>query len=929
MIFRRGFFTAFFIVTIAISGCGMGGDSNDRLLQRAEENITQGALKAAELDLKAVLKREPSDRLARRLLGHVYIEQEDGASAEKELRLSLAGEADSDDIMPLLASALLLQGDYQRVLELNLVTKSGSSAWMNMMVSRGLALISVNPSRAGVELQQVLEYDEQYPEALYGLALLAAVEGKQEEARVLLSQLLEIDAQHGKGWGLLGFIEYVNRDLQAAVRAYTEAIKYRHVSYVEQLKLALVRIDLGQLEQAQGDLQRLRQTLKEHPELSYVQGRIDYLREDYHKAAAAFEQVVRVDEGHYPALLNLGASHFMLGNYQMAERYLSKYRVSNPSNLPVRKLLAAIKMKDSNYDEAEAIARTIIAQGQGDVYVMALLGNALLSKNLHDPAVAAYREAVTMQPELTSSRINLGLGLIQSGDLEAGIAELETALELDPGNMDASTKLILTHLKSNSFDKALAAAVNFRDQHPAHTTPYTLMGMVFMAKNDLDSAFKAFENVVALEPGNTSGNSGLATISVGRNQLTQAERYYRTALETHPGDLKTLMNMAQLASSQSDDDAYITALETAVSYNPDAVQPRKLLARVYIDKANPEQALKLLSVIDAKFPKDPQLLTLLAEAQLQSGSVDAAQYTLGRFIDLYPQDVSAHYSLASIARQRRDAKGYRRYLDKTLVLDSTHINARKSLVDLLLEEEQFDEADTHIEKLFQLVGQRSDVMVLDGRRELGQGNSDRAISRFRQAFNQTKNNFNLLRLSSALWDTGKTSEALSLLEKWRQKHLDDTIIRFELANRYLSSKRFNQAIKEFRVVVERAPNNALALNNLAWLLRAASPAEAADLASRGLKIFPQSAELNDTYAMVLLEQGKIDEARRVIDKAKYLNASNPTITYHRALILEGGGDLEAAERELNNLLQVNESFSYRADAENLLRRIESRRLDAS
>ena len=60
------------------------------------------------------------------------------------------------------------------------------------------------------------------------------------------------------------------------------------------------------------------------------------------------------------------------------------------------------------------------------------LGNALAEKGQYDAAIAEYREAIRLQPNLSEAHFELGIALDDKGQYDAAIAEDREAIRLKP-----------------------------------------------------------------------------------------------------------------------------------------------------------------------------------------------------------------------------------------------------------------------------------------------------------------------------------------------------------------------------------------------------------------------------------------------------------------------------------------------------------------
>ena len=77
----------------------------------------------------------------------------------------------------------------------------------------------------------------------------------------------------------------------------------------------------------------------------------------------------------------------------------------------------------------------------------------------------------------------------------------------------------------------------------------------------------------------------------------------------------------------------------------------------------------------------------------------------------------------------------------------------------------------------------------------------------------------------------------------------------------------------------------------------------------------------DTYGWLLLQDGQVDAALKILQKAAALAGSNPEIRYHLAVALHENGNDRAAQSELEAILSQGISFNGDKDAMELLKKI--------
>ena len=107
----------------------------------------------------------------------------------------------------------------------------------------------------------------------------------------------------------------------------------------------------------------------------------------------------------------------------------------------------------------------------------------------------------------------------------------------------------------------------------------------------------------------------------------------------------------------------------------------------------------------------------------------------------------------------------------------------------------------------------------------------------------------------------------------------------------------------FETLHRLAPDDVVAMNNLAWAYRASNTARALELVEQALRAVPDNAAIQDTHAMILLENGDYDEALAVNQKTLDAAPESPQFRYHRAQILAAAGRSAEALTLLDALLR--------------------------
>ena len=178
-----------------------------------------------------------------------------------------------------------------------------------------------------------------------------------------------------------------------------------------------------------------------------------------------------------------------------------------------------------------------------------------------------------------------------------------------------------------------------------------------------------------------------------------------------------------------------------------------------------------------------------------------------------------------------------------------------------------------------------------------------------------------VKMHQALREGGKAKEADARLANWLKDHPSDIPVRGYLASSYMSGAQNKQAIEQYQVVLQNDPKNILALNNLAWLYQQEKDPRALATAEQAYLLKPDSVTIMDTLGWILVEQGDIARALKLLKAASEKVPAATGIRYHWAAALAKSGDRAGARRELGDLLTKNKKFPERQEAQELLRQL--------
>jgi putative PEP-CTERM system TPR-repeat lipoprotein len=852
------------------------------------------------------------------LLGQVHLASADLQAAEKELGRAEELGANDNELRPLLAKVRVVNGDLEALEEMS---ADGLEGEPRGTVLAAMAMATVMRGDLDQALEEADEALRVAPDNTYAIAVKARVFGARGEFTLMreqLEKLLQLDPSSAEGWLLLGDVEAAQGHSAKAEEAYSASIDNAVNPLQALLRRAFVRIELGNFDTAQQDVDRLLKVAPLNPSVNYAQGVILFQRQQMQDAVSAFAIAERDRRRHPLALLYAGIAHYSLGNLDQAAGYANQFHSIAPEHVAGRKLLATVLLAQRDFERAEELIRPVVASSPQDIAAMNILANALISLGETDEAIDILGEVARLEPDSSAAQIRLGASLMIKGDSAGGVEKLQTALELNPEFQQADIILVMNYLEQGKLDEAIAAAKAYRARNPTEVTPLNLLGRVYRRAGLKSEARETFERALTIAAGDPNALSNLAQMALEEGDPTAARAFYEQILDHDANSLPALLQLAQMDARENNLDSAIERLELAVSAHPGALQPKVALARAYMVTGRPEQVAVVFSELDEAEKSVPAVLNEMARAQLALGEYASARYSLGRLESMVSSSAALHHRKAVAAAGLQDVDTLQRELERSIEADPDYLPSRLAMARLRLSRNEIDAAQEHIDVLAAAAPDFPDVLILQSRLAQKRGDDAAALQYAQRAFDNLPNSTTAMNLSRIHTLAGRDDAARSLLEKWVAANADDGDARRALAELYMRDGRTDAVIDQYMQILEKDDDNLVALNNLAWYLLESDPQRALSYARRAQGVAPDSADVLDTLALAEYHNGDLEIARRTLRRALELRPDDPSLLYHRAMFDAEAGERDRARATLQDILGRDRDFPERDKAQQLL-----------
>jgi putative PEP-CTERM system TPR-repeat lipoprotein len=899
--------SALLAIGVTTSGCNNNKPTTE-LLQEAQQYQAKGDQKAALIQLKNAVAQSPSDGEARMRLGTLAFEMGDLASADKELRKAASLGIPAQRTQPLLARAMLEQGQFKDLLEQ--ITPDAAKASAPLLARRGDAYLALGDAAHAKEAyQQALAVDAHSGDALVGLAKHALSQRDLEAAQLFAAEAVAKDPSNADAWLFQGSILRAANKPDEALAAFDKVLALKPTHRTAHIEKATLDIARGKYEAAQAELDLATKSTPGNLQVAYTQGLLDFSQGKFKAAQESVQKVLKTAPNHVPTMLLAGAVELNLGANQQAEQHLRKVLEVAPDNIHARKLLAQVLLKSAQPANAAEALAPALAQSTGDAQLLALAGESYLQARDFDKASNYFEKAAEIAPKAAVVHTSLGLSRLSQGEQDKAISELQLATKLDPDSARAGFALVQAHLTAHQYDKALASVDDLLKRQPDNAEVHNLKGGVCVAKGDLACARAAFEKASALQPKYFAPVANLADLDVHDKHLDAARQRFTAFLQKEPKNFGAMAALADLALMLGKPDEATSWLEKANSANPDALVPALRLGQHYLRTKQAQKALVLARKYQTANPTSAESLELLGESQLATNDEPGALETYSKLVNVVPKSARAHMLLANVHALLKRNDDAAADLKRAVELAPDQPEPRIAQAQLAMRSGKPDDAiaaarATQKQARLAMLG-----YMMEGDIQIAQKKAAPALAAYEKAYAVTPTPQLLVKVASTMRLAGRAADSAKVVAQWRKAHPDEPVVALYVAEEHLARQELKPAIALLEGVLKSQPDNAVALNNLAWAYQQAKDPRALATAERAFKVTGNSPAVMDTLGWMLVEQGDTGRGVSLLQKAATLSPKDGDIRYHLAAGLSKAGDKAAAKKELDKLLAENGQFT--------------------
>jgi cellulose synthase operon protein C len=912
---------AVLVASALLAGCF--DRSAAELVESGKARMQKKEYRAAAIEFKNALQEDNSLVEARFLLGRALLESGDSQGALLELSKAREAGYNNDELVPPMAAALILLGQVDKFIaeygDVKLTNPKRQSELKAALATAYGTQGKYVQARAAADA--ALQADPGNVVAQLAVAKLLFIGGDRAAAMAQIDAALKAHPESPSPWlAKAETLQLSGADAAETMAAYRETLKRDATNLQAHLAIFNLLWKQRDLAGMEGQMQDLKKALPGTPYIHYFNATLALERKDLKTAQEAAQQLLKVAPG-APRFLHLaGVIEFERGAYLQAAAHLGKAAsIGAVSPLSTRTLLARSLLRAGDARKALTAVQPLIDGNNpppAEVYSVAAdahmqLGEAAEAKKL-------YALAVKSDPKGSHGRTALALANLQAGNTEQAMSELRS-VAADDDTAQAEVVMLLTMLRNNQLDQATQVVNALEKKQPDRPVAPYFRGRIELLRGQPDKARDSLELALKRAPTYLPAVATLATLDVQAGKPQAAVGRYEKLVAADPRSVAALMGLIELrAQTGASVNEVRKQLEAAVKQFPDADTPRLALGSALIADRQFNPAIQVAQDGISRSPDNPRFHELLGSAQLAAGDVNQANQAFSKMAALQPNSVAPLMRLAELQVARKDAPAAISQLRKALAIKPGHPPATGMLVTLLARAGKLDEAlavakDVQVRQPAEPVG-----WIMEGDLQVSKGNRPAALAAYRSALAKRPASEVAIKLHRALLDGGQGAEAAKLESEWLAKQPEDPMFTYYIGDRALAAGEYDKAEAYLRRSLVKAPQNAVALNNLAWLLHRAGKPGALEMVEKAAALQPNNAAFLDTAAEIYAASNKLDKALATQKRALELDPQQPMHRLHLAQYLVKNGQKSEARQELQTLSQLGANFPRQDEVQKLL-----------
>ena len=676
------------------------------------------------------------------------------------------------------------------------------------------------------------------------------------------------------------------------------------------------------------------------------------------EAYRSFSKAAAIDPENTAAHEYLTSIQLLARKYDLAEKQASTILEYEPGNRKAKEMLAQALFQNGKKTEAVAIMDELITDQKP---LEATIINAVqmyMATDRMEDALSLLSRGSSLYPDSSKIRFLASDVYVFKDDIGNARTWAEDAYRAEKDNIDAGIALARFYAAHRMDDLFKSLLAELKTNFPDDPSPYLLESGIMQQKGNIDDALALAQTARKIED-TTTTKTVIAQLLLEKEDAAAAEKVLVEALEIDPGAISARILLSRIYLRQENPRKTLDTLDALIKSIPQRPDVAVPTAQAHIMEGNVSKARDLVEKSLQEYQNNAALHGIMAKIEFLEGKFKEALAQVNILAEhsaVTPDTLYIGALSAMRTSQAAQAALFVDSLEKTSPESWQALHARSLLA---LSSGEKKSAYQYAEKALALFPEKVQALTLFTSIAPSVITRQETLVKVRAACEKHDSSYCHMIIARLLETSGDVEGALSEMKRATRLEPEDTSLYHALAQFYARNNMMQKAIDEYEALVnaspgdlraatmlgllnqnqgrisdakkvytyilERDPKNALAANNLSWILvQSGKPAdlnEALRLAQIAKDKFPEDARIADTLGYVFLKKGLVENALAQFQLAAEKLPEEPAINYHMALALVELSRNPEAREYVEKALDSETPFDEREAAQELMARI--------
>ncbi len=543
--------------------------------------------------------------------------------------------------------------------------------------------------------------------------------------------------------------------------------------------------------------------------------------------------------------------------------YADEQRDSLPLRVGVQLTTDGQKQEQifGDFMAGDSLYRASIAQDSAYAPAYYLLAQSLLARRAPIDSVIHYAQRAYALDSLNKwYGETYAQAMALGGRYEESLELYKESIEREPQNINAYIMAAMLYRQILEPQQALAVLDSAEVRTGKSSYVSSIKREILIGLGETDKAVAEAIAIVEVEPNIVENRLALADLYLATKQDSLALQQYEQALEIDSMSTSVLNLVAQYHAERGNYQGYFAAIKRIFSNPSEPLQAKlSMFDRVTSDRAfyaqNVYSVSELATQLYVLYPTEKQVVELYAKHLIDTGALDRAL----EIYKLHTADTPVQYDYYA------------------------------TIIDIESYKQRVDSVELYAARAIELFPDRHELRLAQANLYSYTKRYDDAIALYNKVIDIVPT------------DTLKGKIVGYIGDNYHQKSL------LERPGSSKAKSLMRKVYKSYDRSLEIFPTNAMVLNNYAYFLslERRDLGKALDMSGRAIAIEENNSTYLDTYAWVLYELGRYEEAKKIMRQVIALDRTDSAeIQFHYAEILAALGENFMAEVYYDKALKL-------------------------